>query len=46
MHQTHNDHETFTKRARGNSISGRLKTATELEEQGYIDQTQKGKMKV
>ncbi len=34
------------KRPRGGSISGRLRTASDLEESGVIDRTQKGLIKV
>jgi hypothetical protein len=38
--------DAVSKRARGGSISGRLRTASDLEEIGLIDRNQKGVIKV
>lgn len=55
MHRNRNVPSTFSqpnllkvshmKRARAGSISGRLRSASDLEEKGLIDKTQKGVLK-
>lgn len=41
-----NELDIHTKRHRAGSISGRLRTASDLEECGFIDKSQKGVLKV